>query len=157
MAAFQSGMFGLRDLVNGVDELAPVVTLCGEHVPAFGGQAVEAAPALARLLDPLARDPPALLEAIEEGIEGGDLELEAAAGACLDQLADLVAVARARLDERQDQQLGAAFLQLAIEHPRYMPHSDILYKGTRPGWSRRLAVRHAERLPAGARQAQACA
>ena len=38
-------------------------------------------------------------------------------------------MARLILDQREDQQLGAAFLQLAIEHPRLdMLHSDILLK-----------------------------
>jgi hypothetical protein len=33
---------------------------------------------------------------------------------------------RAMFDERQNQQLGTAFLQLAIENPVYILHSDIL-------------------------------
>ena len=40
------------------------------------------------------------------------------AGPDLDQLAELVAVARLRLEQREDQQLGGAFLELAIERAR---------------------------------------
>src|SRR5829696_3780611 len=128
--ALHADMFGPRNLSNGVDELPPVVALRGEDLPPFGGEPVEAAAALARLLDPLAGDPAALLQAVEEGIQRCHLELQAAAGSLLDQLADLVTVPRTRLDQRQNQQLGAALLQLPIEHPRYMLHSDILYRGT---------------------------
>jgi hypothetical protein len=67
-------MFGSRDQADGFDKLFPVVALRGEHAAAFGGQAVEAPPALAGFLDPAPGDPSALLEAVEQGIERGDLE-----------------------------------------------------------------------------------
>src|SRR4029079_18764653 len=136
MTVFHSGMFGSCDLLNRVDELAPVAPLRGEDLAPFDGQAVEAPPALAGFLDPPPGDPAALLEAVEQRIERRHLELEAAARALLDQLADFIAVPRPRLDQRQDQQLGAAFLQLPVEHPRDMLHSDILYRGTRAPASR---------------------
>src|SRR6187431_1139087 len=88
-AAFQSGMFGPRDLFDGIDEFAPVVTLRGEDLPALRREAIEPAPALTRLLDPPAGDPAALLEPVEEGIERRDLELQPPPGSLLDQLADL--------------------------------------------------------------------
>src|SRR6185436_16026092 len=122
-------MFGSGDVLDGVDEFPPVVALRGEHAPPFGGEPVEAPPPLAGLLDPASRDPAALLEAVEEGIERGDLEADPSVGSLLDQLADLVAVARTGLDEREDEELGAPFLQLAVEHPRDMLHSDISYRG----------------------------
>src|SRR3954463_4216055 len=125
---FQSGMFGPRDELNRLDELAPVITLRGEHLAAFCRQPIKAPAALARLLDPSPRDPAALFEPVEERIERGHLELQPPAGSLLDQLADLVAMPCAGLDQRKDQQLGAAFLHLAIEHPGYMLHSDILHK-----------------------------
>src|SRR3982751_6388312 len=126
-------MFGPRDQLNRLDELAPVITLRGEHLAAFCRQPIKAPAALAGLLDPPSRDPAALLEPIEQRVERGHFELQPPAGSLLDQLADLVAMARASLDERQDQQLGAALLHLAIEHPRYMLHSDILHNGTAAG------------------------
>src|SRR3954471_1216825 len=121
-------MFRPRDPLNRLDELAPVIALRGQHLAAFRSQPIEAPAALARLLDPASRDPAALLEAVEQRVQRGHLELQPPAGSLLDQLADLVAMPRAGLDQRQDQQLGAAFLHLAIEHPRYMLHSDILHK-----------------------------
>jgi hypothetical protein len=43
-------------------------------------------------------------------------KLQAAARQGLDELADLVAVARSLLDERQDEQLRAALLHISVEH-----------------------------------------
>src|SRR4051812_30919055 len=71
----RSGMVWLRDLLNRVDEFAPVVPLCRQDVPSRGGQPVEAAAPLARLFDPPAGNPAALLETVKERIERGDLEL----------------------------------------------------------------------------------
>src|SRR5947209_6764019 len=132
MSGFHSGMFGLRNLRDRVDELPPVIALRGEDALALGRQTIEAPPAFAGLLDPLARNPSPFLEPVEQRIERRDLEFQASAGALLDQLADLVAVARARVHEREDQELGAAFLQFALEHPRDMFHSDIFYSGCQP-------------------------
>src|SRR6185369_12810042 len=120
-----SSMFRSRNLLNRVHEFAPVVALRSQDLPALAGQSIETAAPLARLLDPLADDPAPFLETVEERVERGDLELQPAAGPLLDQLADLVAVAGPGLDERQDQQLRAAFLQLPAQHRRYMLHSDI--------------------------------
>src|SRR5205085_8383231 len=57
----------------------------------------------------------AVFEAVEGGVEGGDVEADRAVGAAGDQLADFVAVPLALLEERQDQQLGAAAFELALE------------------------------------------
>lgn len=52
------------------------------------------------------------LEAVEQRVERRDVEFEQAVGALLDQLADLVAVPGAVLDQRQHQELGAALLHV---------------------------------------------
>src|SRR5262245_13683805 len=114
-SAFQSGMFELRDPSNRVDELFPGGTLRPQHRPALGGDAVIAAAPFARALDPASLNPPALFEPVEQRIERRRLEPHAAERSLLDELADLVAVSRAMLDERQCQQRGAAFLELAVE------------------------------------------
>src|SRR5262245_7730059 len=107
--AFQSRMASLRDAVDGGDEAAPALALVGEDAAAFAGQAVVAAAALAFLFHPLPGDPAAALEPVEQGIERRDLEPHGALRALLDHLADLVAVAGSRFDEREDDELGAAF------------------------------------------------
>jgi len=61
---------------------------------------------------------------------GDAAALSAAIEAALDQPAELVAVVRCWLEQREHHQLGAAFLELAIEHTvPYILHSDILCKG----------------------------
>src|SRR5688500_9145352 len=109
----QLGMFDLRDRGDRADELLPRLFVLLEHAAAFGREVVEAPPPLAGLLDPAPLEPAALLEAIEQRVQRRDVELDLAAGAQLYELADLVAVTRARLDDRQHDELGGAFLQFA--------------------------------------------
>src|SRR5262245_33166982 len=132
ISAFQSGMADLDDAVDGGGEALPALALLGEDAPAGGGDAVVAAPALAGLLDPPSLEPAALFQLVEERIEGGDLETDGAVGLALGHLADLVAVARPLLEQGEDDQLGAALLQLAVEDPgvhvlhQHILHSEIL-------------------------------
>jgi hypothetical protein len=108
-------MARLRDAVDRGDEALPALALSGQHLPSGGGEPVVAPAALALLLHPSAGDPAAALQAIEQRIEGSDLEDEVAVGSLLDHLAQLVAVARASLEQSEDDQLGAALLELAVE------------------------------------------
>jgi hypothetical protein len=97
---------------------------------------VAAAPlvALAGALHPAPLQPSPRLEPVEQGIERGDLESDPAVRSLIDQPADLVAVARSVLDQGQNEQLGAAFLQFAVEARQgYMLHSDILLRGCLDG------------------------
>src|SRR5262245_18858495 len=129
MAYRQSGTFDSRDPTDRVRDLTAGVALRLQHLLAGWREPVVPAPALARLLDPAALDPAALLEAIQQRIERRDAELQHTARARFDQLAEVVAVARLILDERQDEQLRASLLQLAIEHSGFhVLHSDILLK-----------------------------
>src|SRR5204862_8030744 len=76
---------------------------------------VETPAPLVWLFDPGAFDPATLLEAIEQRIQRIDVEGELAVGACVYQLAEFVAVARPRLEDRENEQLRGAALQFAIE------------------------------------------
>ena len=125
-SAFQLRMSGLRDTVHRRDEPLPSRSLACEHPSSGGGDAVIASPPLTGLFDPAARDPATLLESIEQRIQRRDPESDRSLGLLLDDLADFVSMTRAMFDERQNQQLGTAFLQLAIENPVYILHSDIL-------------------------------
>src|SRR5262245_18048322 len=89
----QSGMLGLRDSLDRLDEGAPGVALRPQHPSPGRRQTVVAAPALRGFLDPPAFDPSALLEAVEEGIQGRHVEAQRSLGATLDELADFVTVA----------------------------------------------------------------
>ena len=100
----------------------------GEDPAPRRGQAVEAAAPLASLFDPSPLQPSALFQAIEQGIERGDVELELSVRALLDQLADFVAVPGPRFEDRQDDELGGSLLQLAIEDAFIRWHSHICYR-----------------------------
>src|SRR5262245_65678303 len=120
------------DAIDRVGDVPRRLALGLEHLLAGGGQAIVAAAALPAFLDPAPLNPAARLEAIEQRVERGDAEFEDAARARFDQLAEVVAVPRLILDEREDQQLRAPFLQLAVEDPRLdVLHSDILLKRIR--------------------------
>src|SRR2546427_6338531 len=116
--------------VDGFRKLAPGVALRLQHLLARRRQPVVAAAALSRFFYPAALNPPALLEAIQQRVERGDAKLEDSLRARLNELAEVVAMPRLILDEREDQQLGAALFQLPIQHLRLdVLHSDILLKG----------------------------
>src|SRR5688572_25518082 len=115
-----------RDQRHGAHEALPGFSLAREHAAAFGCQRVEAPAALPRFLDPLALQPAAFLEPIQQWIQRRGVKLQLAARARPDELADLVAVAWPRLENRQDDELRGALLQLAIERlDRW--HSHICY------------------------------
>src|SRR5262245_3064096 len=72
-------------------------------------------------------DPASLLKPVEQRVERGDVETQRPARSRLDQFGNLVAVPLPDLDEREDQQLGAALLQFAVEYSSvYICHSNIL-------------------------------
>jgi hypothetical protein len=71
-------MVDSRDETYRVDECLPGVTLACEDAAALSGQTVEAAAALASLLDPPPLKPPTLFQPVEQRIEGGDMKLQLA-------------------------------------------------------------------------------
>src|SRR5262245_16558676 len=129
----QSGMIAPHHAVDRVHELPPGGALPAEGAPAVGREAVEAAAPRPGALQPAPPDGTPVLETAQHRVERGDPQLQLAARAPLDRLADVVAVPRPGFEQRQDQQLGAPFLQLATEHgvPRrndYLLPIDILYR-----------------------------
>src|SRR5262245_59327951 len=114
----QSGMFVSGDAPHGLDECCPRLPLLSEHASPFSRDLVEPAATLLRLLDPNTLDPATLLEAIEQGIKGIDVECQMAAGTCVDQFAQLVAVTGPGVEQGEDEQLGGSPFQLAVERAR---------------------------------------
>ena len=102
----------------------PVFALRGEHGAAAFGDAVIAPAALARLFDPSALDQRALLEPIERGVERRHREMHRAVRSQLDLPPDLVAVVIRFVDEREDEEIGAAFLGGVIDRRRLRPQSS---------------------------------
>ena len=122
-------MVDSRNETHRVDEDLPGVALAAKDVSAFARERVEAAPALAGLLHPPALEPAAFFESVQQRIERGDVELQPAGRARLDELADLVSVAGSGLDDRKDDQLRGPLLQLAVQHSGVNScHSHICYR-----------------------------
>src|SRR6185295_10955172 len=119
----QSRIADAHHVVDGGDVGLPRRALLRQHAPALTREPVETALALARLLDPTALEPPAVLEPEQRRVQRGQREGQPPARPGLDELADLVAVPGSGLDERQDQHLDAALLEFGTEHgatPPYM-------------------------------------
>src|SRR3954462_2183739 len=95
-------------------ERLPGVALAGEDAPPFRCKAIEAPAALAGLFHPTPLHPATLFEAVQQRIQRRDVELQLSTGTRFDQLADLVAVACARFDDRQDDELRRSFLQFTV-------------------------------------------
>src|SRR6476661_6014100 len=92
-----SGLWGSRrrhagDAVECVEEVAPDLSPYAEHGPPLGGEAIEAAAALAGLLHPAPFDPAALFELVQKRVQRRRLELEPAVRPLVDQLRDFVAM-----------------------------------------------------------------
>src|SRR5437867_9227316 len=98
------------------DERLPRLALLHQDAPSFWHEPVETSPPLAWLLDPAALDPAAVLEAEQCGVERGEGEGQLPARARLNQFPDLVAMAGTGLEQRQDEHLAAALLELGAEH-----------------------------------------
>ena len=77
---------------HSLDECLPGLPLLGQDAPPFGRHLIEPASAFVGLLHPGPLDPAALLEPIEQGVEGVDVKLQLAARPCLDQFAQVVPV-----------------------------------------------------------------
>jgi hypothetical protein len=89
-------------------ELAPARTLRGEDLLPRGREAVIAAAALVRLLDPPSLDPPALLKPVQQRVERCGVELQDALGARSNEPVEVVAVALFVFEQGEDEQLGGA-------------------------------------------------
>jgi len=68
-------MFVSRHPPNGLHEGSPCLLLLRKHASPFSRNFVQAAAPLVRLFDPRALDPSALLESIEQGIEGINVDV----------------------------------------------------------------------------------
>src|SRR5215471_2327001 len=95
----QSGMFVSCDALNSVYERRPGVALLSQRAPALRRDFVEAAASLMGLFDPGPLDPSTLLEAIQQWIKGIDVKRYLAAGARVDQVIQLIAVAWSRVEQ----------------------------------------------------------
>ena len=120
-------MANLDDPIDCGDEPFPALPLIREHLPSGPGDPVITTPALPGLFDPPPLNPAALLQPVQQRVEGRHCEADGALGLLLDHLAHLVAVTGALVDQRQDHELGAALFELAVQNPGVdILHSKIL-------------------------------
>jgi hypothetical protein len=134
MGSVQSGIFVSGNAADGLDEGLPPVAALDEHFAAGGSESVIAATALSGFFDPAALNPAAVLEAVEERVEGGDAEFDGAAGAGFDELGDFVTVALLCFEKGEDEEFGAAFFEIAVETLfRHIWVNDILDGNGRQG------------------------
>src|SRR5215468_7221926 len=118
VSCFRSDIFRSRYTTDGGHKGLPDAALRGQRLLAVLRQFVKTSPPLPGFLHPTAFDPAALFQPVKQEIKRGGVELQHAVRARLDQLAEFVAMARAGLQQRQDEQFRAALLQLAVEFLR---------------------------------------
>src|SRR4030095_6406606 len=97
-----SGMFASRHAAHRLYESVPSLARLGEHALPLGRYLVEPAAPFIRLLDPRPLDPSPLLETVQQWIERIDVERQLASRTRVDQLAQLVAVPRPHLEQREN-------------------------------------------------------
>jgi hypothetical protein len=90
------------------------VPLRREHAAPFGRDSVVAAAPLTALFHPAPADPAAAFEAIEHGIERGDMKPQHPGRTAVNLTRDVVPVPGHLLDGSEDHQLGSAFLQVIL-------------------------------------------
>src|SRR3982074_553633 len=112
ISSFHSGMFHSRNAANRSDERFPLLALLRQNPIPLSGETVVAPAPLIGFFNPPPLNPASLFEPVQQRVERGDVEMEFATGADLDEPANIVAVARLRLQKRKDQQLGAALFPL---------------------------------------------
>src|SRR5439155_25550456 len=115
----QSGMARPHDLVDGDHKCVPGTTLVLQEFASRGRQPVQAPPPLARLFQPAAGNQAAILQAKQNGIERADAKSDLPVGSLFNKLAEVVSVARTRFKKGENEKLGAAFAEIAIEHILY--------------------------------------
>ena len=111
---------------------------CSQLLAACRRQFVEPAPALAGAFDPPAGNDPLRLQAIEDRIQGRDVEHDRAVRSLLDADGDVVAMARLVFELREHEQLRGALLErVVVGRSRHMSESYIYQSASRrqDGWS----------------------
>jgi hypothetical protein len=98
------------DLCNGGRELQPSGAQLVERAAAGGGDRIESAATFTGLLHPATGDPTAVFHAIQQGVERRDMKRQHALRAGFDELVELIPVASLVLEEREDEEFGAALL-----------------------------------------------
>jgi len=95
-------------------KFAPAAKLRSENSAAVPREPIIPAATLAAFFDPAPLYPAAPFEAVQEWVERSHMEANRSARALLNELADFIAVTRSRLNERENQHLGAPSLPFRL-------------------------------------------
>src|SRR5688572_23220478 len=109
-------MIGSDDLIHGRDIGVPCFPFVLQMRAALRSQMIVAASRTARAFDPASFYQTFFFEPAEHRIQRSDPEMQFAAGPLFDELSDFITVAVAILEQRQNEKLRTAFLELAVEH-----------------------------------------
>src|ERR1700693_5689899 len=108
-------MAGLHDSVDLGDNSVPGAALSLEELAPRRRKPVTAAAAFAVFLQPAAGDETAVLQPEQNRVQRPDAEADLAVGTFFNQLADIVSMAWPAFEQNENQQFGAALVQVAIE------------------------------------------
>src|SRR5262249_40589042 len=114
ISALKSGIFNSGDSPNRFYKFAPAVTTGRQDLFAGARKSIISPLTLPGLFQPTATDPSPRLQSVEQRVKRRNAEPQGASRAQFDQLPDFISVARPVLQQRQNQQLGASLLQLAV-------------------------------------------
>jgi len=104
------------NVVESGEKVLPCAALLDQDLMSGGCDLIETAAPLSGLLNPATLDQRAFFEAVKKRVERGNVKLEHAVRAGFDELGNLVPMASAFFDERENEHLSAAALQLPIQH-----------------------------------------
>src|SRR5579864_1807931 len=104
------------DTIECNEELFPTRSLLDQSSASGGRDSVVSPASLPGLLDPPAFDEATIFEAIERRVERCHVVAQCAARAFTDEAANLVAMSRPVFHERQEEQVGAPFLEFFRYH-----------------------------------------
>src|SRR5215472_10378823 len=107
-------MLHSRDAADCRYKLPPTFSLLLQDLLSSRRNPVIAAPPLVLALDPFALDPSPLLQAVEERVKRGHMKTHGSTGTGLDHAADVIAVARLILYQRENQHLSTALLPFGV-------------------------------------------
>src|SRR6185503_1034545 len=96
-------MLNPRNPADGGNKIFPALPLGAKYFSPFWSQGVIAPPSLLSLLHPVPFDPTPLLQPVKQGVQGCDVKPQGAIGSELNQLGDVISVARPALKQRQHQ------------------------------------------------------
>jgi hypothetical protein len=108
-------MFLSRNSADCKHKIGPAAALVFQHFLSYGSEPIVSASALSLPLDPSPSDEASLFEAVEQWVERGNIEFEEPLRALFDQLANLITVAWALLNKREDKQFCTTLLQFSLE------------------------------------------